>query len=413
MHKQRAPHYTDFLLLPLLYYLGAKAGVALTVMPEGMAILWPPNSVLLATLIALHGRGFLLFAALALGAEIAADVPTFQLHEAFLFGLVNIGEATIAWGLLTRWHFHPRFAALHDCVKFVVAGPLMSAFVAACCGALIYSAFRGTETSYFEFLRIWWFGDALGLMIITPLLLSVWSQASTDTPRPPVFRLADGLVGLAALVALGLLIASRDGVWLGMHVGPVIILPFVIFVAARCTLSWTAVTVAAVTLVVVTMMTSGRSPFGSLPPRDAVIQAQEFIFIMSLLALGLTALLSQLRAHQSALESANTELQRRAEALEHSNIAIQRTEAEVVALNVGLEHRVQERTRELAGALAQVKSLQGLLPMCAWCKKIRDDQDYWHAVEKYIADHTEAQISHGICPECLAKEMRALKGHHP
>jgi integral membrane sensor domain MASE1 len=230
MHKQRTPHCIDFLLLPLLYYLGAKAGVSLTVMPEGMAILWPPNSVLLTALLAFHGRGFLRFAVLALGAEIAADVPTFRLHEAFLFGLTNIVEATMAWGLLTRWHFNPRFTALHDCVKFVVAGPLMSAFVAACCGALIYSVFRGTETGYVEFLRIWWFGDALGLMILTPLLLSIWSQAGTDTPRPPAFRLADGLVSLAALAVLGLLIASRGGIWHGIHVGPVILLPFVIFV---------------------------------------------------------------------------------------------------------------------------------------------------------------------------------------
>ncbi len=55
---------------------------------------------------------------------------------------------------------------------------------------------------------------------------------------------------------------------------------------------------------------------------------------------------------------------------------------------------------ELADALARVKLLGGLLPICANCKKIRDDQGYWTQIEAYIRDHSEAEFSHGICPEC-------------
>jgi AmiR/NasT family two-component response regulator len=55
---------------------------------------------------------------------------------------------------------------------------------------------------------------------------------------------------------------------------------------------------------------------------------------------------------------------------------------------------------ELQDALAQVKTLSGLLPICASCKKVRDDRGYWHQVEVYIRDHSEAKFSHGICPDC-------------
>ena len=58
---------------------------------------------------------------------------------------------------------------------------------------------------------------------------------------------------------------------------------------------------------------------------------------------------------------------------------------------------------QLQEALAQVKQLSGLLPICSNCKKIRDDQGYWKAVDQYIGDHSDAQISHSICPECLKK----------
>jgi PAS domain S-box-containing protein len=56
---------------------------------------------------------------------------------------------------------------------------------------------------------------------------------------------------------------------------------------------------------------------------------------------------------------------------------------------------------ELQEALTKVKTLSGLLPICSSCKKIRDDQGYWTQVERYLMDHTDAQFSHGICPECI------------
>ena len=64
----------------------------------------------------------------------------------------------------------------------------------------------------------------------------------------------------------------------------------------------------------------------------------------------------------------------------------------------------QERERlivELREALAKIKTLRGLLPICANCKKIRDDQGYWNRIEHYIREHSEAEFSHGLCPECM------------
>ncbi len=66
----------------------------------------------------------------------------------------------------------------------------------------------------------------------------------------------------------------------------------------------------------------------------------------------------------------------------------------------------QERLRliqELTDALAQVKTLSGLLPICASCKKIRNDNGYWEAVETYVSEHSDADFTHGICPECVQR----------
>lgn len=72
------------------------------------------------------------------------------------------------------------------------------------------------------------------------------------------------------------------------------------------------------------------------------------------------------------------------------------------------EHKKLEDEREalihqLEDALKDVKSLSGLLPICGSCKKIRDDNGYWNQIESYIADHSEAEFSHGVCPECAKK----------
>ncbi len=70
---------------------------------------------------------------------------------------------------------------------------------------------------------------------------------------------------------------------------------------------------------------------------------------------------------------------------------------------VELQRDLADRVRELEVALSQVRSLRGLLPICAYCKKIRDDRSYWQEVEGYITKHSEAQFSHGICPGCYEK----------
>jgi len=72
-----------------------------------------------------------------------------------------------------------------------------------------------------------------------------------------------------------------------------------------------------------------------------------------------------------------------------------------------LETRVRERTGELERALEKVNVLSGLLPICASCKKIRDDRGYWQQVEHFMMAHTDARFTHGLCPDCAVK----LYGH--
>jgi len=66
-------------------------------------------------------------------------------------------------------------------------------------------------------------------------------------------------------------------------------------------------------------------------------------------------------------------------------------------------HQPPDLAQALAEGLGSVKTLRGLLPICTSCKKIRDDQGYWNQLEIYIREHSEADFSHGLCPECVKK----------
>jgi DNA-binding response OmpR family regulator len=78
----------------------------------------------------------------------------------------------------------------------------------------------------------------------------------------------------------------------------------------------------------------------------------------------------------------------------HQRLALQNAELQVT--NVQLS----EVTTTLRAALEEVKTLRGLIPICAWCKQIRDVQGLWHEVEAYLREHTEADFTHGLCPAC-------------
>ena len=84
---------------------------------------------------------------------------------------------------------------------------------------------------------------------------------------------------------------------------------------------------------------------------------------------------------------------------------------------VELQRSLDARVRELEEALAHIRQLQGILPICCYCKKVRNDERYWEKVEDYFGQHSEVEFSHGICPECwdnvVRPQMEELWGESP
>jgi len=71
-----------------------------------------------------------------------------------------------------------------------------------------------------------------------------------------------------------------------------------------------------------------------------------------------------------------------------------------------LQSELASRVKELQEAFNQIEKLEGILPICMYCKKIRNDQNYWQQVETYIGQHSKAEFTHGLCPECYEKHIK-------
>ncbi|HEX7654856.1 MAG TPA: response regulator [Verrucomicrobiae bacterium] len=81
------------------------------------------------------------------------------------------------------------------------------------------------------------------------------------------------------------------------------------------------------------------------------------------------------------------------------------TNIEIVVFRHRMEKEREELIQKLETALAEVKTLQGMLPICSCCKAVRDDQGYWSRIETYIVKHTNANFSHGYCPQCAVDQL--------
>ena len=77
----------------------------------------------------------------------------------------------------------------------------------------------------------------------------------------------------------------------------------------------------------------------------------------------------------------------------------------VIRLLKDSQQELTDNVLQLRAALTNVKQLEGIIPICSWCKKIRDDKESWQQMENYISNHSEAKFSHGVCPECYEREL--------
>lgn len=365
------------LLVPLAaglgYYLSARLGVAASAMSEGISIFWLPNGILLAALLMVPRRTWPLYMLAAVLAEIAADLPTFTLAQALGFAAVNVFECTLAATLLQRFARPFVLDRLRHVVLFGVFALVVAAGLAALLGALIYSQTVATATSFWTFWMIWWLGDGLGVLLVTPLLLS-WLQGSGE----PTER--RHLEAMALFVSTLLLT-----IWVFTHVPdstdiprrPFLLLPLSLWAAVRFGVRGAASIGLLVAAIGIAASLHGMGPLVVATPEHTSLLLQEFLAVQALSSLALATLLQEVRTTHGALNRLNRELEARVEARTHElQQAIQHLEelasTDPLTGASNRRHFLEVARTEISRATRQVSPLSVVMLDIDFFKAIND-----------------------------------------
>ncbi|MCI0506802.1 MAG: diguanylate cyclase [Gammaproteobacteria bacterium] len=293
-----------------------------TITPEGISILWPPNAVLLSAFLLSPYRQWPLLGVAALIAECIADVPTFPLWAAVAFGLTNLFEVSLAAWLICRAVGNGfDFDRLKRGAYFLLYGPLLASSLAALFGAAVYVLLGRNDSSFLSLWRLWWFGDALGLLLLTPLIVVLWRWLDKGLPRfnwPKLLEIAAGWL-LLVLVGINTFPQGVQGE-LGFHLTPIVLLPFSVWAAVRFGIRGAAMTVTIIAVMAIGFMVRGIHPYSGLDPQLGVWLMQEYLAVVAALSIGLAILLHEIKTQSSELERRVSE---RSEALQRSKDALE------------------------------------------------------------------------------------------
>lgn len=313
----------------IFVFIGAWVGLELTISPDGIAILWPANAILLAALLQTPQSDWTLLAFVGLIAFSAASFSaSFPLWSVSLFALVNLVEVLMA-AILIRWLAGKEFnfQSLRGMIVFFLAGPLVACSLAAILGASIYESLARTDNQLVVLWRLWWFGDAVGMILFTPLVISAWNAKIARKQafsKKRLMNLAEVTAIWAGVAITGIFafhsaghadVALRHGN-LEIFLAPALLLGFAIWSAARLDILATTMTVTFIAALLTAFLVQ-PIPFLTtvMLPQDAVWLTQEYLVVISVIAVALSGLMQSFR-HQRA------SLQLKDRALDASNDAI-------------------------------------------------------------------------------------------
>jgi hypothetical protein len=179
-------------------------------------------------------------------------------------------------------------------------------------------------------------------------------------------------VAAATVGAIGLA-AAIFGSWAPQAFRvPAYVLPFLLWPAIRFGAGAASVTVCSVCPIVLWLAVQADSPLAQLGPDDILLRSRGGMVAAAFSVLLLASVVSERKRIARERDALVTELQQ---------------------------------------ALAEIRTLRGFIPLCAWCHKVRDDAGFWQEIEHYLDERTDATISHGICPTCVEQQNREIQAH--
>jgi signal transduction histidine kinase/integral membrane sensor domain MASE1 len=291
------------ILVAVAYYIGAKAGLVLRLPPSTPSVIWPPNSILTATLLMAAPQRWWIYLLAALPAHLAAELPQ-GWPTSLVLGLfvTNCSEALIAAVCLRSFSDAPaRLDTLRRVVVFILSVVFFATFVSSFADAALVTATRAEP-----YWGVWWTrfpSNVLTALTVVPAILTV---ASVGTDRIVLAssrrRIEATALALSLFIVAFVVFLRRDAVVEGSRTPLAFLLPLLLWAAVRFGPLGASLSLLITTLVAIWAGTQGRGPFTALPPAQSALGLQIFLTVIGIPLLCLAALIAERRRVQEALE---------------------------------------------------------------------------------------------------------------
>ena len=307
------------------------------------------GAMILSTAV-LHGRPLLPGLGLAIVIGLEASAAAWLVHRT-IDGPFALNRLSHTWALIVASVLVP------------IAGGALASNVLL---------FAGLSSSFFAVWRAWWLADSLGMLVTAPLTIAAIAARAAFAGIARSWRALEIAVvfGVGIFIAVGVFSEALDPL---VRV-PAYVLPFLLWPVFRFGPGGSSAALLIVSLIGLWNAARGLGPFAlaGVPAASLVLRSQGAMAISAVSFLLLASVVAERKrvAHEHALLMA-----------------------------------------ELQQAVTEIKTLRGLIPICAWCHKVRDDAGFWQRIEMYLDAHTDATVSHSICPSCAEEAGHEIAAH--
>ena len=275
----------------IAYYLGARLGFALTLKPQPISALWPPNAILLAVLLLARPRSWPLLLCAAFVAHMAAELQGgVPLLMVLCWFMSNAFEALVGAALIRGSIRGPfSFERLHHVVAFILFGALFASFVSSFLDAAFVNMVGWGQTEYWELWRTRFFSNVLGALTVAPVIVC-WSSARSVSTSPLSRRRWMEAGVLSAGLAISLLLFS--GQQMRVATAPAVLytpLPFLLWAAVRFGVRGASTALLLATFAAIWEVMHGYGPFVATSATDSALAIQLFLIVLSIPLLALAA----------------------------------------------------------------------------------------------------------------------------
>src|SRR3954470_713433 len=293
------------LLVGVGYYIGANIGFLLRLPPAIPSVVWPPNSILTATLLLVPRKRWWIYLLAVLPAHLAAELPAgWPLPLVLALFATNCSEALIAALCLRRFSDAPaRVDTLRRAVTFIVGAAILAPFLSSFADAAAVATFRGES-----YWRVWgtrFFSNVLTELTVAPAILTIVCAAQDSPSHSSARRRAEAILLGASLIAAAILIfavGADPGTSVGSLRQPAAwLLPFLLWSAVRFAPLGASLSLLTTTLIAIWAASHARGPFRALPLTNSVLPLQEFLIVLAIPLMCLAALIDERRRAQDAL----------------------------------------------------------------------------------------------------------------